>query len=181
MKKLIVLLLALVLLLSACGVNPTFEADRESATALNETSGRAMDATPSLAFEFTDFDGNTVSLSDFAGRSVYVKFWSSWCSICLSTLSETDELSGESNDFAVITVVAPGYNGEKSAEDFKTWYTELGYENILVLFDSDAKYLQEFGVRVFPSSAFIDADGSLIGFSAGYTANETIKETFSEH
>jgi peptide methionine sulfoxide reductase msrA/msrB len=135
---------------------------------------------PAPAFVFTDFDGNTVSLTDFAGEPVYLKFWASWCSVCLSTLSETDELAGEDSAFAVITVVAPGVNGEKSAEDFKTWYTELGYENTVVLFDDSGTYMQEFGVRAFPSSAYIDANGSLIDFTVGHSSNDMIRQRFGE-
>ncbi len=128
------------------------------------------------AFTFTSFAGDAVTLSDFAGKPVYIKFWASWCSICLSTLAETDALAGEDNDFSVITVISPGVNGEKSAESFKTWYNGLSYKNTVVLFDNGGKYMRELGIRAFPSSAFIGADGSLLGVTVGHTPSEKIKE-----
>ena len=60
-------------------------------------------------------------------KQVYLKFWASWCSTCLSTLADSNELSkeGAGKDYVVLSVVAPSHNGEKSAEDFKSWYQSL--------------------------------------------------------
>lgn len=132
-------------------------------------------------FRFTDFEGNTVSLADFSGERVYIKFWASWCSICLSTLSQTGELSREDNGIRVITVVAPDYNGEKPAKEFIDWYKGLGYTDVTVLFDNNGRYMNELGVRSFPSSAYIDTDGSLIKLSVGHTPNHTIKQVFNQN
>lgn len=133
------------------------------------------------AFTFTDFDNNTVTLADFEGKQVYIKFWASWCSVCLSTLKDTDALTGQENDFEVITVVAPGYNGEKDKEDFKTWFQSLGYENMTVLFDENGTYMKECGVRAFPSSAYIGSDGALLDFTVGYSDPEQIKAVFANN
>lgn len=134
---------------------------------------------PAPKATFTDFDGNPVSLDSFLGKPVYVKFWASWCSICLSTLKETNELAGMDNGFTVITVVAPGVDGEKDAESFKAWYNSLGYTNTTVLFDNGGEAMRAFGVRAFPSSAFIDADGKLLKFSVGHTPSADVRATFA--
>ena len=131
------------------------------------------------AATFTDFDGNTVTLESFAGKPLYIKFWASWCSICLSTLRDTDTLAGMDTDFTVITVVAPGVDGEKDAESFKAWYNSLDYDNTVVLFDQGGDAMRAFGVRAFPSSAFIDANGKLIKFSVGHTPSEDVQAVFA--
>lgn len=135
---------------------------------------------PAPAFMFTDFDDNTVSLADFEGKKVHVKFWASWCSICTKSLPETDELSAMNKDFEVITIVAPGFKGEKSMADFKKWFEGMGYKNITVLFDENGKYMKEFGVRTFPSSAYIGEDGSLIDFTVGHSSNDKVKAVFDK-
>ena len=33
---------------------------------------------------FTTLDGKQVSLADYKGKKIYLKFWASWCPICLS-------------------------------------------------------------------------------------------------
>ena len=74
---------------------------------------KSRDVNPAPAATFTDFDGNPVTLESFHGKPLYIKFWASWCSICLSTLQETDTLSGMDTDFDVVTVVAPGRGRRK--------------------------------------------------------------------
>ncbi len=45
-------------------------------------------------------------------RKVYLKFWASWCSICLASLPDTDEIAKEAgDDYVVLTVVSPGHKG----------------------------------------------------------------------
>lgn len=47
------------------------------------------------------------------GKKVYIKFWASWCSVCMATLADTDMLAGsDDKDFVVLSVVAPGFGGE---------------------------------------------------------------------
>ncbi|MGL5259375.1 MAG: bifunctional peptide-methionine (S)-S-oxide reductase MsrA/peptide-methionine (R)-S-oxide reductase MsrB [Lachnospiraceae bacterium] len=130
-------------------------------------------------FTFTNFENQTVTLSDFQGKPLYIKFWASWCPICLGTLGDVDELSAQDNDFNIITVVAPNYNGEKSLEDFKMWYNGLDYKNINVVFDEKGTFMKEFGVKAMPSNAFIDANGNLIDFKVGPIDNDDIKNGFS--
>ena len=171
-KKAVIALVALALLLSGCSASNISSSGNEDKSMISKN--------PAPAFEFTDFDGNAVTLADFEGKQLYIKFWASWCSVCLSTLDETDELAANDNDFEVITVVAPDYSGEKSAEDFKMWYNGLEYKNISVLFDDNGKYMKEFGVRAFPSSAYIGTDGSLIDFTVGHSSADKIASAFKQ-
>ena len=54
-------------------------------------------------------DNQTVFLSQYQGKPLYIKMWASWCPICLAGLAEIDDLSAEKNlDFNVITIASPG-------------------------------------------------------------------------
>lgn len=131
-------------------------------------------------FSLMNLNGETVALSDFDGEKVYVKYWASWCSICVAGLPEIDQLAGMNEDFQVVTIVTPDYLGEKSIEEFKEWFGMKDTENLTVLLDVDGVYAKEFGVRAVPTSAYIGSDGVLIKVAPGHSSNEQIAETFEK-
>lgn len=126
-------------------------------------------------FELMSTSGESVKLSDLKGQKVYVKFWASWCSICLAGLEEVDMLSGEDNGFKVITIVSPSYNGEMGRDKFIEWFDSLNTENMTVLLDDKGTVAKEFGVRGYPTSVFIGSDGVLIKSVPGHIDNESVK------
>jgi len=129
-------------------------------------------------FDLESVSGEMISLESLKGEKVYVKFWASWCSICLAGLEEFDELSANAEGYKVISIVSPDYNGEQSREDFIKWFKGLGYENIVVLLDDDGEVSKEFGVRGYPTSAYIGSDGVLVKIMPGHVSNEAIAESF---
>ena len=131
-------------------------------------------------FTLMDTEGNTHSLEEYKGQKVYLKFWASWCPICLAGLEELDQLAGEAEDFAVLTIVSPDYNGEKSKEDFVQWFNSLDTKNITVLLDVDGEITREYGVRGYPTSSFVGSDGVLVLSVPGHKSNEEISEIFHD-
>lgn len=132
------------------------------------------------AFELMSVSGETVSLESLKGEKVYVKFWASWCSICLAGLDEFDMLAAEAEGFKVISIVSPGYSGEQSKEKFVEWYNGLNYENLIVLLDEGGDIAKEYGVRGYPTSVYIGSDGVLVKSLPGHVSNDAIAETFKE-
>ena len=113
------------------------------------------------------------------GKPTYVKFWASWCPICLSGLEDINSLSKEMKDFEVITVVSPGLVGEKKTEDFKKWYKSLGYKNIKVLLDEKGELTKILNVRVYPTSVVVNKDGKVEKVLPGHLEKAEIKKLFS--
>ncbi len=131
-------------------------------------------------FELVNLAGDTVSLETLKGQRVYVKFWASWCSICLAGMDELNTLSTDATDYKVITIVSPGYNGEMEKDDFIKWFDGLDYDNIEVLLDENGTIAKSYGVRAYPTSAYIGSDGVLVKILPGHTDNATINETFEK-
>ena len=128
-------------------------------------------------FTLKDRDGNEVSLSSLQGKKVYLKFWASWCPPCRKSMPSLGELAAEERDFEIYTIVAPNLSGEKSIEDFNSWYDEQGYsKDIPVLFDETGEVMQAYRISAFPTNAFIGSDGVLVSLMAGATEKEYIKE-----
>lgn len=164
------LLLVLVAVLAACNSN----------SQSNEANaGQLNDGNPAPSFELVDLEGNQQNLADYAGEKVYVKFWASWCSICLSGMEELNTLAGEENDFEVLTIVSPGSNAEKSTESFAKWFDGFpNAENITVLLDEGGTFFDEYGIIGYPTSVYIGSDGTLVKSMTGHFSNEEIKATF---
>ncbi len=130
-------------------------------------------------FKLLDTEGNTHTLEQYAGRKVYVKFWATWCPSCLEGLDELGELHEQNKDredIVILTVVAPGYSGEKSPEKFIEWYEEQELE-FTVLLDEGGNSFYEYGIRAVPSSFYIDEKGNLSESSLGHVGNEKVLET----
>ncbi|BFT72093.1 redoxin family protein [Paenibacillus sp. P36] len=177
MKKVKWLLVSVIVLslfvLAACGDKNATKAAQSS---LN--SGQ-----PAPMFELKDLNGNQVNLASYAGEKVYVKYWASWCSICLAGLDEVNELAGQDNGFKVITIVSPNYKGEQSTKAFTEWFNGLQKEqksNLTVLLDEDGKWAQKFGVRGYPSSYYIGSDGILAKSAPGHNFNDAIIDNFKK-
>lgn len=130
-------------------------------------------------FELMDLKGNKINLADFKGKKVYIKYWASWCSICLASLDETNTLAKEDKDFEVITIVSPGFRGEKNTEDFKKWFSGLN-NTMTVLLDEGGTISSKYGVRGYPTSVIIGSDGVLVKTLLGHKSNDEIKTIFKD-
>lgn len=170
--KKILVLIAAIIVLGACS-GETENAKATGATAKNDGS-----LAPS--FELVDVKGDTYKLADYEGKKVYVKFWASWCSICLAGLEELNTLAGDEQDFVVLTIVSPDFNNEKNSDSFVKWFSGVEEaSNITVLLDEDGTIAKQFNVRAYPTSAYIGSDGTLIQTLPGHASNEQIIEKFS--
>ncbi len=169
------LIVAVVAMIGFVVMNPKMAQEESKMVATMSNTGDKASS-----FDLETMGGEKVSLESLSGEKVYVKFWASWCSICLAGLDELDALAAEESGFRVITIVSPGQNGEQSRSDFEAWFKELGYKNIEVLFDTSGDVQKAYGVRAFPTAAYIGSDGVLIKVIPGHMDNEAIKASFEE-
>ena len=165
--------------LSACNNQMGSQADKQNGDKNAQVSSQNAKQGEAVSdFELMGVDGKTYRLSDYKGKKVYLKFWASWCSICLASLPDTDELAKEaSDDYVILTVVSPGQKGEQSEEAFKKWYQGLDYKDLPVLLDPSGQLLASYGVRSYPTQAFIDKEGKLVKTQPGFMDKETILQT----
>lgn len=144
----------------------------------NGVNSAGTAAVNSIGYDFSldDIDGKQVSLSQFRGKTVYVKFWATWCPLCLAGLEDFTDLAKSyesSGDVAVLSVVAPGLNGEMRKEDFISWAKgqQIAFT---VLLDETGAINRFFEVRAYPTSVFLDENGRQIKKIVGEASKEAI-------
>ena len=167
------------LLLGACQPmgNKQADATKPSTETVSKDKKENSASKKVVEASFKTFDGKTVNLSDYKGKKVYIKVWASWCPTCLAGLSEVDSLAANhSDDTVVLSIVAPGVNREKKAEDFKEWFSGLDYKNLPVLMAEKPDFFKQVGVIGYPTSVFINANGELVQVHPGHLANEDIQK-----
>lgn len=104
-------------------------------------------------------------------KPTLIKFWASWCPLCLGTLEETESWRTDPKfaSLNVVTVASPGQLNEKEAGEFETWYAGLqaDYPQLPVLADASGELIKKLGVQVYPSWAILDKNGNLVHLVKG--------------
>ena len=132
-------------------------------------------------FTLQSMDGKEVKLSDYKGKKVYLKFWASWCGPCKKSMPELMELAVKPDrDFEILSVIAPGIQGEKTVEQFPQWFQEQGYKDIPVLYDTKATTFQAYQLRSIPTEYLIDSQGKIGKIQFGAISNADAEAAFKE-
>ena len=113
-----------------------------------------------------DANGDPATKHLDPGKPTLIKFWASWCPLCLSTLTETLEWKDEHKDKAfagvnLVTLAAPGYLSEKDEAAFLEWYRGLDRPKPTTLIDQGGAIARDIGIAVYPSWALLDRQGNV--------------------
>jgi peroxiredoxin len=133
-------------------------------------------------FTLQDLNGNEFTLSKQNGKKVYIKFWSTWCSVCLNGLDKLSKLDDEmmnNDDISIITIVSPGYRSEMSSDKFIKWFKSRNY-NFTVLIDESGIVAKDYGIRAYPTSVFIGTNGNIAKTHIGHAENNLIYNVLDE-
>ena len=127
---------------------------------------------PSVALY--DAEGNSVSLPDLIDKPTILNFWASTCNPCTSEMPHFQAVYEElGDDYNFIFINYVGFYGEteESALDF---LSANGY-TFTTYFDRNQSAAYAFGVYSIPATAFISADGEILGGVLGAMNEETLR------
>lgn len=126
-------------------------------------------------FEFTDWNGNPVSISDFEGSIVVLDFWETWCGPCLSSFPGFNKAVEEFPDDLVIIAATVGWqDGREEAMEFKN---EMDYNFIYV---DGSELSEELGFRSIPYKIIIDRHGNVESAQTGSSGADREYEKLAE-
>jgi len=106
--------------------------------------------------------GEQVSLADYKGKPILVHFWASWCPVCRF---EEANISAIAEDHAVLTFASQS----GGANEVRT-YSKQRDLRFPIIEDELGEWAQLYGVRGYPSSFIIAADGSIYDVEVGYSS-----------
>jgi cytochrome c biogenesis protein CcmG, thiol:disulfide interchange protein DsbE len=132
------------------------QADKDQVTETLVTESK-FDKAPNFTLE--DIDGNTVSLSDFAGKTVVVNSWATWCPFCVDEIPDFVSLQKEFGDEIVVIAI----DRQESLEKSKAFTDDLGAtDGMLYLLDPKDSFYKSIGGFSMPETIFVDEDQNII-------------------
>ena len=169
-------------LLSACSMDQSSESSMGNQPTMNTTTNKnALVGKDASDFELKDMKGNTVKLSDYKGKKVYLKFWATWCGPCRQSMPELEKLVKDTDrDFEILTIMAPGLQGEKTEEEFVKGFDQQDYKSVPVLYNQDGSAFADYQVRSIPTEVFIDSRGKIGHVQLGAISNDDAKKIIKE-
>ena len=148
-----------------------------SETPVTEESPAASErpVIPAPDFTLVDQYGETHTLSDYAGKTVFLNFWATWCGPCKSEMPEIQALYekyGENQgDLIVLGVANPKtedapYNQDVTQAEVEQFLEDNGY-TFPVVMDTTGEIFYYYGITAFPTTFMIGADGNVFGYVPG--------------
>ena len=129
-------------------------------------------------FTVTDYEGNSVNLSDFFGKPSVVNFWATWCGPCKMELPDFNALAEEYKDEVVFMMV--NTEGSRNSEDeVKQFVEDAGY-TFPVYFDSEYSAYITYGLTSIPRSLFIKPSGEINFAIIGIMDEESLRKNIED-
>lgn len=118
---------------------------------------------------FQDGDGKERKLGDFAGKTVLLNLWATWCVPCKKEMPALDELQKKLGgpDFEVVAVNIDTRDPQKP----KAWLKDTGITSLAYFADPTARIFQDLKEkgRAFgmPTTLLVDKNGCEVATLAG--------------
>ncbi len=149
----------------------------------NEHNGsNNKDLMEAFDFSLTDQYGNTHTLSDYKGKTVFLNFFATWCGPCKVEMPHIEELYNEHNlnndDIVIIAVSNPG-GREKNMNGVKQFLKDEGY-TFPVVFDESGEVFSKYNIMSLPTTFMINEYGKVYGYVSGALSKDQMESIIKQ-
>ena len=165
--------------------------ETEAATAAEtsgetEESGKQTVAAPD--FTLIDQFGNSHSLSEYKGKTVFLNFWATWCGPCRMEMPYIQQVyedyGSNSGDVIILGVANPKTeehpnNSDVVQNEIESFLSENGYTSPVAM-DLDGSIFATYGIQAFPTTFMIDKNGNVYGYAPGSLSEDIIRSIIQQ-
>lgn len=147
------------------------QADRDN----EEVAEEANPVIPAPDFILVDQYGNTHTLSDYKGKTVFLNFWATWCPPCREEMPAIEAIYKDygmnEEDVIILGVAFPNMGSEKDLEGVCSFLEEKGY-TFPVVMDEEGSLAYYYNISAFPTTFLINKEGNVEGYLQGAMRQE---------
>ncbi|MEA4911431.1 MAG: TlpA disulfide reductase family protein [Oscillospiraceae bacterium] len=126
-------------------------------------------------FGMTDADGSAITFSDITagGKPVVLNFWTSWCGYCKQEMPDFEaayEAYGDRVEFVMLNAAASEYTDGAG----EAYIQDQGY-TFPVYYDTAGEGTSVYGLRGFPTTVVVGADGNIQYAQSGMLSAEKLQ------
>jgi cytochrome c biogenesis protein CcmG/thiol:disulfide interchange protein DsbE len=121
----------------------------------NVSEQRAAGSAP--PFEFTTFEGETISLDSLRGQGVVLNFWASWCDPCREEAALLEQTWRREKDNGIVFIGLDYLDQEPAALAYLREF-DITYPNGP---DLQSQAARRYGIKGVPETFFISPEGAI--------------------
>lgn len=125
---------------------------------------------PAPNIEFTNIDGEKLSIDSFKGENIIVEFMGTWCPVCKEAAQDIKQF----NEISDVKIIPIGLNDD--AESIKEFMDELDVNEIPHYYVDTDTVLDTYEIAFVPIYFYIDKEGYVQMILAGSAPADMLQE-----
>jgi peroxiredoxin len=125
-------------------------------------------------FSLEGEDAKLYKLSDYAGKTIVINFWASWCPPCRAELPELKKFYEEADSGEIVFLSINLLSSEREPENLPAFIKaeDLSFP---VLYDRTGEVAEDYNVESIPTTLVIGSDGRISAVKSGAVTNAWLK------
>jgi len=121
-------------------------------------------------FSLRDLSGNTIDVSEFKGKTIFLNIWATWCGPCRVEMPSIQSLYSKVNQDNIVFVML-SVDRREDFEKVKNFVNEKNYS--FPVYTPAGTLPEQLQVRSIPTTFVINADGKIVSHETGAANYDT--------